>query len=96
MSTREENVSAREELELEIKRLIIDALMLEDIAPGDIDTEAPLFNEGLGLDSIDSLDLAMVLEERYGLRGSEDSRENRQRFASVRSLAAFVAAGRTR
>lgn len=89
-------MSALEEFELEIKRLIIEVLMLEDITPADIDTEAPLFNEGLGLDSIDSLDLAMVLEERYGVRASEDSGENTRRFASVRSLAAFVAANRTR
>ena len=89
-------MSVREDLELEIKQLIIEALMLEDLTPGDIDTEAPLFNEGLGLDSIDALDLAMTLEERYGVRGSENSGENRRRFASVRALAAFVAAGRTR
>ena len=85
-----------EDLELEIKQLIIKSLMLEDVTPEDIETEAPLFNEGLGLDSIDALDLAMTLEERYGVRGSEDSLVNRRRFASVRTLAAFVAAERTR
>jgi acyl carrier protein len=89
-------MSAPEALELEIKQLIIDALMLEDITPADIATEAPLFNEGLGLDSIDALDLAMVLEERYGVKGSDHSSENRRRFASVRMLATFVAAERTR
>ena len=86
----------REDLELEIKQLIIESLTLEDITPADIDAEAPLFNEGLGLDSIDALDLAMTLEERYGVRGSEDTLVNRRRFASVRALAAFVAAERTR
>ena len=86
----------REDLEHEIKQVIIASLMLEDIAPADIDTEAPLFNEGLGLDSIDALDLAMTLEERYGVRGSQDIQENRRRFSSVRALAAFVAAERTR
>ena len=85
-----------EDLELEIKQLIIKSLMLEDVTPADIETEAPLFNEGLGLDSIDALDLAMTLEERYGVRGSEDTLVNRRRFASVRALAAFVAAERTR
>ena len=85
-----------EALELEIKRLIIDALVLEDVTPDDIDPDAPLFNEGLGLDSIDSLDLALVLEERYGVQGSEDSRENRRHFGSVRALASFVALCRTR
>ena len=83
-------------LELEIKQLIIESLMLEDITAEQIDPEAPLFNEGLGLDSIDALDLAMTLEERYGVRGSEDSSVNRRRFASIRALAAFVAAERTR
>ena len=85
-----------EALELEIKQLIIESLMLEDITAEQIDPEAPLFNEGLGLDSIDALDLAMTLEERYGVRGSEDSSLNRRRFASVRALAAFIAAERTR
>jgi acyl carrier protein len=89
-------VPVHEDLELEIKQLIIESLTLEDIAPADIDAEAPLFNEGLGLDSIDALDLAMTLEERYGVRGSQDALENRRRFASVRTLAAFVAAERIR
>ena len=86
----------REDLELEIKQLIIESLTLEDVTPAEIDAEAPLFNEGLGLDSIDALDLAMTLEERYGVRGSQDTQENRRRFASVRTLAAFVGAERTR
>jgi acyl carrier protein len=85
-----------ESLEAELKRLIVEVLMLEDIRPEEIDSEMPLFNEGLGLDSIDSLDLAMALEETYGVRTGEDADANRQRFRSVRSLAAFVAAGRTR
>jgi acyl carrier protein len=89
-------VSEREDLELEIKQLIITSLMLEDVTPSDIDPEAPLFNEGLGLDSIDALDLAMTLEERYGVRGSENAQENRRRYGSVRTLAAFVAAERKR
>ena len=86
----------REDLELEIKQLIIESLTLEDVTPAEIDAEAPLFNEGLGLDSIDALDLAMTLEERYGVRGSQDTQENRRRFASVRTLAAFAATERTR
>jgi acyl carrier protein len=89
-------VPARDELEHEIKRLLIDALMLEDVTPEDIDTDAPLFNEGLGLDSIDSLDLGMALEERYGVKASDDSDENRRRFGSVRRLAEFVAQSRTK
>ena len=89
-------MSVHEDLESEIKKLIIEALRLEDVTPADIETEAPLFNEGLGLDSIDALDLAMTLEERYGVRGSQDTSENRRRYASVRTLAAFVASERTR
>lgn len=85
-----------ERLEAELKTLIVEALALEDIAPDDIDTDAPLFNEGLGLDSIDSLDLAMALEQRYGVRGSSDPDENVRRFTSVRTLAAFVSKSRTR
>jgi acyl carrier protein len=85
-----------EGLEAELKRLIVEVLMLEDIGPDDIDSDSPLFHEGLGLDSIDSLDLAMALEERFGVRTERDSTENRQHFASVRMLAAFVAACRTR
>ena len=86
----------RESLEAELKRLIVEVLMLEDVRPEEIDSDTPLFNEGLGLDSIDSLDLAMALEEAYGVRTGEDADANRSRFGSVRSLAAFVAASRTK
>lgn len=82
-------------LEPEIKELIISTLSLEDVAPEDIDPEAPLFNEGLGLDSIDALELGLALQKRYGVALSADSQETRQHFASVRALSAFVAAHRT-
>jgi len=78
-------------LESELKRLIVEALVLEDIAPDEIESEAPLFVEGLGLDSIDALELAMALEERYGVAIEDDPERNQQIFASVSSLAAFVA-----
>jgi acyl carrier protein len=81
-------------LELEIKELIISSLALEDIKPEDIDTEAPLFVEGLGLDSIDALELGLALQKRYGVSLSADSEETRRHFKSVQALAAFVAAGR--
>lgn len=81
-------------LEPEIKALIISTLSLEDVAPEDIDAEAPLFNEGLGLDSIDALELGLALQKRYGVTLSADSQETRQHFASVRALSAFVAANR--
>jgi acyl carrier protein len=89
-------MSAASALELEIKMLIVEALMLEDVTPEEIDTAAPLFVDGLGLDSIDALELAMVLEQRYGVTFGEDPDTNREIFASVANLARFVAAGRER
>ena len=75
---------------------MIEALNLEDITPADIDTDAALFGEGLGLDSIDALELGLALQRRYALSLSADSAETRRHFASVRALAAFVAAGRNK
>jgi acyl carrier protein len=77
--------------ELEIKQLIVDSLMLTDQRPEEIDSTAPLFVEGLGLDSIDALELAMAIGKRYGVRFSSDDAANRQAFANVRSLAGYVA-----
>jgi acyl carrier protein len=77
-------------LELEVKQLIIDALQLEDITPDDIDSAAPLFIEGLGLDSIDALELGVALQKKYGISLSADSEETRRHFASVRALAAMI------
>ena len=79
-------------LHLEIKKLIVESLALEDIAPEEIETEAPLFVEGLGLDSIDALELAMSLEEQFGVTVGEDPDENQRIFFSVQSLAEFVTA----
>jgi acyl carrier protein len=78
----------------ELKELIVDTLVLEDVTASDIETDAPLFREGLGLDSIDALEIAMVLEERYGVTLDDDSEKNQMIFASVRSLAAFVTENR--
>ncbi len=80
------------DLEQEIKELIVDALMLEDVTPAQIDSEAPLFVEGLGLDSIDALELAMAIDKKFGVRIRADDEQNRQIFASVKNLAAFVRA----
>ncbi len=77
-------------LEQEVKELIIDVLQLEDITPADIDTDAPLFVEGLGLDSIDALELGVALQKRYGITLSADSAETRQHFSSVRALASLI------
>ena len=81
-------------LEQEIKELIVATMSLEDIEAGDIDAEAPLFNEGLGLDSIDALELGLALQKRYGVTLAADSEDTRRHFASVRALAAFVAGSR--
>ena len=85
-----------ETLEQDIKSLIVTTMSLEDVVADDIDTDAPLFNEGLGLDSIDALELGLALQKRYGVTLAADSEETRRHFASVRSLAAFVATARTR
>ena len=83
-------------LELEIKQLVIDSLNLEDVTPDDIAPEAALFVDGLGLDSIDALELGLVLQKRYGVSLSAEAEETRRHFASVRALASFVAASRQR
>ena len=77
----------------EIKALIVDSLMLEGVSADEIATDAPLFGEGgLGLDSIDVLELAMALHKRFGVKTKGDDARNREIFASVGSLAAFVVA----
>lgn len=78
-------------LEEEVKKVIIEVLQLEDIEPADIDTDAPLFGDGLGLDSIDALELGVALQKRYGITLSADSEETRRHFASVRALSAMIA-----
>ncbi|MFW5926172.1 MAG: phosphopantetheine-binding protein [Myxococcota bacterium] len=80
-----------EALETEIKHLIVDALMLDDVAPEDIDSEGPLFVEGLGLDSIDALELAIAIDKKYGVKIKAEDEGTRSIFASVRSLADHVA-----
>jgi len=80
-----------QQLEQDIKDIIITSLALEDITPDDIDPAAPLFVEGLGLDSIDALELGLALQKRYGVTLSGDNDEARRHFHSIRSLAAFVA-----
>lgn len=78
------------ELENEIKRMIVDSLMLEDTKPEDIVSDAPLFGEGLGLDSIDALELAMAIDNKYGVRIRADDENARSVFESVKSLSAYV------
>ena len=81
--------------ELEVARLLVETLHLEGIAPEDIEPEAPLFGEGLGLDSIDALELALAIGKRYGFQLRSDNDDNRRIFASLRALSAHVQAHRT-
>ena len=83
------------DLEREIKELIVEALMLEDVTPDEIDAEEPLFVEGLGLDSIDALELAIAIEKKYGIKLNASDEEKRQVFTAVRTLAAYIDANRS-
>jgi acyl carrier protein len=84
-----------DDLELEIKKLLVDALKLEDLSPEDIDSAEPLFGDsGLGLDSIDALELGVAIRKSYGITIETVTEEVRAHFASVRNLAAFIRAQR--
>jgi acyl carrier protein len=83
-------VQSSEAFESELKELIIATLKLEGVTPSDIDPAAPLFKEGLGLDSIDALELGVAIQKTYGLRFDANPEETRQHFASVRALATFL------
>ncbi|MCB0697187.1 MAG: acyl carrier protein [Chitinophagaceae bacterium] len=83
-----------EELKNTLKQQIIESLNLEGMTPADIDDNAPLFGEGLGLDSIDSLELMVLLERNYGIK-IEDAREGRKVLESVASMAAYIQEHRT-
>lgn len=82
------------QLQLEIKHLIIDALGLEDIAPEDIAADQPLFGDGLGLDSVDALELGLAVQKRFGIKIDAEAKDTRKHFASVDSLAAYIDANR--
>ncbi|MBM4341819.1 MAG: acyl carrier protein [Deltaproteobacteria bacterium] len=83
------------ELENELKVLIVESLALEDVVPADIDSAAPLFRTGLGLDSIDALELAMAIHKKFGVRIEAEDARTREIFQSVRTLAQHIAASRT-
>ena len=80
------------DLHRDIKMLIIDALGLEDISADDIGNEQTLFGEGLGLDSVDALELGLAIQKRYGIKIDAEAKDTRSHFTSVDSLAAFVSA----
>lgn len=85
-----------EELILEVKNDIIEALNLEDMKPEDLENDAPLFGaDGLGLDSIDALELIMVLEKKYGIK-LKDPKEGKEVFKTVRVMAEYIQANRTK
>jgi acyl carrier protein len=81
-----------DDLKQQIKELIVSALELEDIKPGDIVNSEPIFGEGLGLDSIDALELGIALKKKFGVKFSSENAENKKHFASVDSLAAYISA----
>ena len=81
-------------LEAEVARLIVEALHIE-VAPEEIDPEAPLFGEGLGLDSIDALEIALAVSKRYGFQLRSDDERNGRIFRSLRALAAHIETNRT-
>lgn len=83
-----------EQLILELKQRMIEVLNLEDLQPSDIDNDAPLFGEGLGLDSIDALELIVMMEKHYGIK-IKDPSLGREIFKSVNTMAAFVQANRS-
>jgi acyl carrier protein len=76
--------------EQDLARLIVESLNLEGVAPEDIEPEAPLFGEGLGLDSLDMLELSMAVEQKYGVTLRSDDPANEKIFASLRSLSTHI------
>jgi acyl carrier protein len=79
----------------EIKELIIESLDLEELSPADIETDEPLFEDGLGLDSIDALELGMALQAKFGVKINAEDENTREYFRSVASLTRFVTDNQT-
>lgn len=82
-------------MERELAKLIVDSLNLENVAPGDIAPDAPLFGGDLGLDSIDALELALAISKRYGVQLRSGDADNRRVFGSLGALAKYIGADRT-
>jgi acyl carrier protein len=87
-------MSTQTPAERELADLMVDSLNLEDVEAAGIDPEAPLFNSGLGLDSIDALELSLAISKRYGFQLRSDNDENRSIFASLRALSAHIEANK--
>ena len=90
MNTHDPASAAPAALEQEIAQLIIDTLNLEHLTAAEVAVDQPLFGDGLGLDSVDALELALALQKHYAIRIDSDVKESRKHFATVASLAAFV------
>lgn len=84
-----------DELILELKKEIIEVLNLEEMQPEDIDAEAPLFGEGLGLDSIDALELIVLMEKKYGIK-LKDPKEGKAIFKSIATMAEYISSHRSK
>jgi len=84
-----------EDLISKLKEEIIEVLNLEDVKPADIDENAPLFGEGLGLDSIDALELIVLMEKNYGIK-LNDPLQGKETFRSIKIMADYIAANRTK
>lgn len=82
------------EIKEELKNLIIETLELDEITPDDIADDEPLFIDGLGLDSIDALELGMALKKKYNITMGANKEENKQHFNSINSLSEFVRANK--
>jgi len=99
MNTMQDNqkltISSTEDLQREVAELMIDCLNLE-ISADQITPDAPLYGDGLGLDSIDVLEIALEVSKRYGLQLRADDEDNQHLFSSLRNLADYIAAQRTR
>jgi acyl carrier protein len=80
----------------ELKMLLIEGLHLEDVDADDIDVAEPLFGDGLGLDSIDALEIAVLLDRQYGVKITSEDDKNREIFASLTALAQFISENRTK
>ncbi|MET3009581.1 MAG: phosphopantetheine-binding protein [Stenotrophomonas koreensis] len=88
-------MSHQTDAEFELAQLLVESLNLEEVQAADIDPEAPLFNDGLGLDSIDALELSLAIGKRYGFQLRSDNEDNRRIFASLRALSEHVQANKT-
>lgn len=87
-------MSTQTPAERELADLLVESLNLDGVDPAGIDPDAPLFNAGLGLDSIDALELALAISKQYGFQLRSDNDDNQRIFASLRALSAHVEANR--